>query len=100
MNCFIRDREARYVGASPMILQCMSLLLALLGRADRPPARQLSKEHRPRRHIAVESQSDPLAAEGSRRSVAPFKASRRGRQDRSGKPNRQTSLRRLVARQL
>jgi hypothetical protein len=37
MNCFIRDREARYVGASPMILQCMSLLMARLGRASLQP---------------------------------------------------------------
>ncbi len=33
MNCFIRDREARYVGASPMILQCVRLLMVRFGRA-------------------------------------------------------------------
>jgi len=42
MNCFIRDREARYVGASPMILQCMRLLMVRFGprqsRATCPPA--------------------------------------------------------------
>jgi len=40
MNCFIRDREARYVGASPMISQCMRLLMVRFGRASGAQARR------------------------------------------------------------
>jgi hypothetical protein len=40
-------------------------------------AMKSTTELRPGRHIASESRSDPLAAEGSRRLVTPFKALQR-----------------------